>query len=156
MNWFSSLIEFMFGVGGIERPSPQDFVPQKNIIIHPDRIEILLLNLNVSLTAPPKAWAPFIANTGSMDAVSDFGNNNLYIKGATPEDHQRLIDYLKTGDVAAYKMEDGAFISHRIYKIGQDNKGRYFRFLGDNNANKLDPYVVRDKNIEWISIGVIY
>ena len=153
---FLEFLGLLFGVAGVERASPQDIIPRENIIIHPDRIEILLTDLKIPLSQPPKAWAPYVPESGSMDPVADFGDNILYIAGSTSEDHQNLIDHLQVGDVAAYEMEDGAYIVHRIYKIGSDSQGRYFIFLGDNNAMKVDKYQVRDHNLKWVSIGVVY
>lgn len=156
MSWLSNL----FKTSGKDQLSPQDWLPQDAVQSWVSTT-LPVDKLAVKLNNRPKIWTPHIPDTNSMDAVSDFGHNNIYISGADETDHKKLVDFLKVGDVAVYRFPADpnksitAFISHRIVKIGKDKFGRYFRFKGDNN-NGQDNWVVRDENIKWISLGVIY
>ncbi len=150
MCWLSRL----FGTSGIERPSPSDWITEDGI-----KEWVIYLpwdKLNVKFTQLPKIWMPAIPDTNSMDGAFDVGNNNILIAGSNESDQKNLIDYLSVGDVAVYES-DGAYplIIHRIVRIDTDNQGKYFKFKGDNNAVE-DTGKVRESQIKWISIGVIY
>lgn len=159
MSWLSNLFK-----STSEQPSPSDIVPEGSLSMAAgDKllVNIDLAKLNIPFTKPPKAWIPMIPDTNSMDPVFDYGNNNILIAGADPENQKILVDFLKVGDIAVYRIPSDpgqpalAYDVHRIVKIGQDKQGRYFRFKGDNNSS-TDSYIVRDDNIQWLSIGVIY
>ena len=150
MCWLGKL----FGQSGIERPSPSNIVKEENITVDGNKIIISLENLAIPLTKTPKVWIPMIPDTNSMDGVFDAGNNNMLISGTCPEDQQLLVSALVVGDVAVYKTET-MYAIHRIIEMGEDKEGRYFHFKGDNNSGK-DPDKVRDNQIQWVSIGVIY
>ena len=160
MCWISRLF-----TGTIERASPSDFVPRGSIVfgqVNGDtKISINLSQLNVQLDNPPLVWMPDVPDTNSMDPCFDREHNNILIQGTTPGDQQKLIDYLKVGDIAVYRIPPGFiepqkfYAIHRMVEVGTDNEGRYFRFKGDNNYAR-DPYKARDKNILWVSIGTIF
>ena len=152
-SYFSKLGRFF---GTFEHPSPADIVPHKNILVQstPVGVWVKLVRLNIPFTKDVKVWVPMIPNTNSMDGVFDFGNNNILIQGADDTNQKILVDYLIVGDIAVYETLRGPTI-HRIVKIGQDKEGRYFKFKGDNNPAK-DPGKIRDEQISWLSIGVIY
>ncbi len=157
--------------GTIERPSPSDIVPQDSIgVVATDKLSIGidLTRLNIPFTIPPRVWVPPIPDTNSMDPSFDSDHNNILIAGADESEQKIMLDFVKAGDIAAYRvMENPAdnpgdfskphkfWAIHRIMKIDKDDAGRYFRFKGDNNAT-YDPYKVRDAEILWLSIGVIY
>ena len=155
LEWLKSL----FGSSGSEKPSPSDIVPRDSIVQTDGYFIIDLNRLNIPFTKLPKTWIPEIPDTNSMDGAFDYGNNNLLIAGADEENQRILINFLKVGDVAVYQVSDSPITIHRIVdrivEIGTDKQGRYFIFKGDNNAKK-DPYIVRDADIKWLSIGVIY
>lgn len=165
MCWLSKIF-----TGTIERPSPSDIIPEGNITIiqQPAGVMIKLTNLNIPFAESPKVWIPPIPDTNSMDPSMDFGHNNILITGVNETDHTQLVDFLKVGDIAVYRImvkpadEPNDFSKsykiyaiHRIVEIGKDNEGRYFKFRGDNNAGK-DPYKARDRNILWVCIGTIF
>jgi len=147
-----SFFKKLFGVN--ELPSPSDIVPRNMIVIEEGRVIVNLHAINISLKQPPRVWIPPIPDTGSMDAVFDAGHNNILIAGQSKVDHQKIIDFIKEGDIAVY-MHPSLYAIHRVVKIGQDNEGRYFIFKGDNNVPN-DPYKVRDSMIRYLSIGTIY
>ncbi len=157
-NWLSNVFKI-----GLERPSPSDIVPETSITIYEalGQVIINVAKLNIPFIKSPKVWMPSIPDTGSMDPGFDFGHNNILIAGADELDHLRLINFLKVGDIAVYRIPPDYSLSaeiyaiHRIVEIGKDSEGRYFRFQGDNNAVK-DQYKVRDENILWLCIGTIY
>jgi len=139
--------------------SPSDFMKQESL----DAIAQVVKEseFNIPFRTPPKVWTPYIPDTNSMVPVSDFGHNNIYISGVDEADHKSLIEFLKVGDIAVYRFPADmtqptkSLISHRIVEIGKDKDGRYFKFKGDNNSFK-DSQKVRDENIKWASIGVLY
>lgn len=144
--------------GTFERPSPSDIVPHSNIRhdIGANLILISLGGLNIPFALPPQVWISAMPDTNSMDPVFDFTHSVILIAGADKTDHKKLLDFLKVGDIAVYKVDELKFsIIHRIVKIGNDSKGRYFRFQGDNNAVK-DPYNVRDSQVLFLCIGTIF
>ncbi len=152
MCWLGRL----FNKSGVEKPSPSNIVPEENIVAAGLGIFIKLEGINVTLTQMPKIWIPMIPDTNSMDGVFDYGNNNILIAGQDEADHKRLIDFITLGDIAVYES-DGAYplTIHRIVKIGNDSQGKYFIFKGDNNATE-DSGKVRESEIKWVSVGVIY
>ncbi len=161
--WISTWLSNLF-TAGTERPSPSDIVPKDSIgIVAADKLSILidLTKLNIPFGTPPKVWVPDIPDTGSMDPNFDHEHNNILIAGADEADHKRLIDFIKVGDIAVYRIPPDfsqparIYAIHRIVKIGKDSQRRYFVFKGDNNASS-DPYKVRDNEILWVSISTIF
>lgn len=163
-NWLKRIF-----TSGLEKPSPSDFIQETGILLdnYSAKIIIDLHQNNIGLVKQPKVWIPSIPDTNSMDPGFDFGHNNILIAGADELDHKRLINFIKVGDIAVYRMTNlidspgdfskpySFYAIHRIVEIGKDSEGRYFRFQGDNNAVK-DPYKARDKNILWVAIGVVF
>ena len=152
--WIQSLLKMFTGTK--ERPSPSDILPRSSIIIGADSIEINLKALNIPFSLTPRVWIPLIPGTNSMDGAFDYGNNNILIAGADDTDHKKMIDFINVGDVVVYQPTwFDRLVIHRIIKKGIDKEGRWFKFKGDNNATS-DPGLVRDSQIKWLSIGVIY
>lgn len=148
LGWFSSGVyssflsfdgQAPFKVFSNEKPSPQKWVNDENILIFNDRI---IINVDDATLAG-------FLDTNSMDPLLDAGTTGIEIK---PENE----DQLKIGDVVAYraKWTDGVII-HRIVNIGYDENGKYFTLKGDNNARE-DPEKVRFNQISYVLIGVIY
>jgi len=165
MCWLSKLFK-----SGLEKPSPSDIVPETSITVYEalGQVVINVAKLNVPFTKLPKVWMPGVPDTGSMDPSFDFEHNNILIAGADEVDHQKLVDFLKVGDIAVYRVMESPtddlndfskahkiYAIHRIMEIGKDSEGRYFRFQGDNNAVK-DPYKVRDNEVLYLCIGTIF
>lgn len=148
MCWLDKL----FGVSGVERPSPGDWVKEDAIAKWAE--SIAWQDLNVVLSQKPKLWIPMIPDTNSMDGVFDYGNNNILIAGTNEDDHKKIIDFIKVGDIAVYRTPD-IYAIHRVVKIGNDAQGKYFKFKGDNNTIE-DAGLIRENQIEWVSVGVIY
>lgn len=150
----SSFLSFLLKLftGTVERPSPGDWMQESAVQTWATTLP--WQDLNVPLSQKPKIWVPMIPDTNSMDGVFDFGNNNILIAGADADDHKKLIDNLLVGDIAVFRTPT-MYAIHRISGIDTDGNGKYFKFKGDNNAS-TDPDKVRDFQIEWISIGVIY
>lgn len=165
---------------GVEKPSPVDIIKQSGIFVdnHSARFTIDMKRLNIPFTKQPILLSiTGIPDTGSMDGFFDYGNNLLYIKSADAENHKIMVDWiaqqwtdstgLQTVDCAYRIMTNEAdspsdfskpdllFAIHRLVKVGQDDKGRFFWFAGINNFDR-DPYPARDVNILWLSTGVIY
>lgn len=141
-----------------ERPSPQNIVPESSIQIISDdnpKVEIDLTRLNIPFTRPPVVWIPSVPNTNSMDPVFDEGNNCILIRGADEENQRILVDFIKVGDIVVWAESETKLVIHRVVKIGRDSKGRFFRFKGDNCWFQ-DPWIIRDSDIRWLSVGVIY
>ena len=174
-DWLLSLF-----IPGRERPSRADIVPRQSMAIttNPVGVRLNFAKLNIPFTKPPgRVWIPSIPDTNSMDSYYDYGNNNLLIKPADEENHKIMCDWIaqqwkdsggKLDVDCVYRImvneEDDPYdfskphrwyCIHRLIRIGFDNKGRYFIFKGTNNP-KPDPYQVRDKNLLYLSVGVIY
>lgn len=135
-------------------PSPSDIVPQVNISKVDNKIEVILDNLSIPFTKPPKVRLTTVADTNSMDPVVDYLHTCLLIAGADSDEHKVLIESLTVGNAIVYEINQ-RLILHRIVEIGEDERGRRFKLKGDNNFRK-DPYVVRDIHIKWLLAGVIY
>jgi len=158
MTWLDVILKFFTGT--IERPSPGDWVKPAGIIDEGGgvlTIDLHHLNIPFGTVHPggiPKVWIPYIPDTNSMDGTFDFGNNNILIHYEDPADQAIMVSMLRVGDIAVYKTET-MYAIHRIIKMGHDDKGKYFTFKGDNNAS-VDPDRVRNSQIKYVSIGVIY
>ena len=134
----------------VERVSPGDWIPQEVV-----RGWVKGLGWEfLGLVYAPEVWVPMIPDTNSMDGTFDLGNNNILISGETESDQQKLIDRLQVGDIAVYRNAR-QYSVHRIIEIGNDTGGKYFIFKGDNNHSP-DIDRVREEEIKWISVGVIY
>ena len=154
LRFITAILKFFTGT--VERPSPSDYVPRPAFAYYETSktLEIKLGELGPRFTKPPKVWIPSVADTNSMDPTVDHEHNVILITGADEENQTILLDYLKEGDIAAYRRGE-KLILHRIKKIRFDDKGRYYIFKGDNNSRD-DPGRIRKEPIQWVSIGVIY
>lgn len=147
-------------------------------------IRIDYIVLNIPFTKSPRILPIMeIPDTNSMDGVMDKGNNPLYIEPVDDENHQILVNWLaeeftlgkntkwKEGGAndCVYRIMENpldhprdfskshkqyGYAIHRIWKVGYDAKGRWWRFKGINNPS-ADPYLVRDFNILYLNTGVI-
>ncbi len=135
-------------------PSPSDILPRSAIKQSLNMIEIALDQILIPFTKPPRQWKPSVANSKSMDPVFDIEHTPLLIAGADKENRAILADNLEIGDVIVFAVGKQKII-HRIVEINVDEEGRFFRTKGDNNY-LVDPYIIRDKHIEWLMIGIIF
>ena len=157
MSYWGNLIKALLGIRdrpGLERPSPGDWLRPEEITFYDGVLRIdlkplslLRLGLRETLVYQPN----FIPDTNSMDPVFDFGHNLFLVKGASSEDHVKLVYALEVGDIAVYQTSTGVLV-HRI--VAKDF--RIYTFRGDNNAGIKDPYQVRPENILFVSLGDVY
>ena len=82
-----------------------------------------------------------------MDGLMDIGHSILLISSFNKDD-------LAVGDIIVYSAPTGQII-HRIIKIIEDEYGRLYTCKGDNNPRE-DVYQIRNENIGWLMIGIIY
>lgn len=140
MSWFTNLLKQLAGEAP-ELPSPRDIIPRADIIYDPSTETLTIKNIK------PKVWLTTVADTNNMDPTVDAGHTCLLTTNFKPED-------LKVGDVVIY-WNGRQNILHRIIKISQDSKGRRYRLKGDN-CFYTDPKVVRDSDIKYLLLAVIY
>jgi hypothetical protein len=166
MCWLSKIF-----TGTIERPSPSDIVPLDSIrVVAADKLSLIidLTRLNILFAKPPRVWIPDVPDTNSMIPNFDHEHNNILIAGADEWEHFKLIDFLKVGDIAVYRIMENSednpndfskphrfYAIHRIVSVRKHNGAREFKFKGDNNT-AADPWWVKEKEILWVSIGTIY
>ena len=122
-----------------EVSSPADRVKEDQILVSKERVVLNLQNAE---------WATF-TDTNSMDPVLDAGANAIEVVPASE-------DELQVGDIAVYESEyaDGLII-HRIVYRGEDEKGTYFIFKGDNNPAS-DPGRIRFSQVRKVVVAIIY
>lgn len=137
MKW---LRKYYLEKSGKERISPNDWVARDQIAY--DKESKLL---TIKLEPGVKIFG--IADTNSMDGLLDIGHNVI----ATDKFDKAK---LAVGDIVVYQVYLTKVV-HRIVEITEDSKGRIYRMRGDNNV-KVDPYYLRDQNIIWLVLGVIY
>lgn len=171
-DWLSSRF------GTYERPSPSDIIKEEGIGIIDMRVivDFSKEKLNIPFTRNPRIISIMgIPNTNSMDGVFDYGNNLMQIEAVDEENHKIMVDYIADEWLGARNANDCVYrimknvadkprdflkpslfyAIHRVERVGFDNEGRYFIFKGINNPSQ-DPYKARDKNILWLSCGIIY
>ena len=120
---FSSAFEYPLEELGIlknpsiDRPSPSDWVPRENIIVHEDKIIIYVNNARLSR----------YASTKSMDPVLDDTATGMSIPIKSPES-------LQVGDIISFSPSPlvNYLVVHRIIEIGEDEEGWYAITKGDN------------------------
>jgi len=118
------------------KKAPNDLISENQIEVLPNKIIINVEGASLSRYAP----------TGSMKPVLDEGSNGIRIKPASEDD-------IDVGDIISFRNE-GYLIVHRVIDKSFDEQGVYFITKGDNSL--LNDGKVRFKNIEYITIGVIW
>ena len=116
--------------------APSDRVAEDDIIVFKNRVVLEIPNVTISS----------YANTGSMKPVLDKGSNGIRI---VPQS----IDDITIGDIVSYRFGK-ILVVHRIIEKGIDAEGVYFVTKGDNN--NLSDEKIRFKDIEYLTIGVIW
>lgn len=129
-------IPFETGMASLNRDAPSDWISKNDIIIFDDMVILRVSNATLSS----------YADSGSMKPVFDKGANGIRI---VPKNE----DEINVGDIISYRFEN-ILIVHRVVMRGTDEDGVYFIAQGDNNI--LSDGKIRFKNIEYITIGVIW
>jgi hypothetical protein len=126
-----------FGLVGVgSNPTPSDFIKEKDIKIYDDKIIIEVPGISLSRYAP----------TGSMKPVLDQGSNGIRI---VPKSENEVYE----GDIITFN-QNNLLIVHRVVEKAIDDEGVYFITKGDNNS--FSDGKIRFKDIEYITIGVLY
>ena len=134
-----SFVTRVLGLTNEEKPSPSNWIDERQIIVEGDKVTINIEGAQ---------WSKF-TDTNSMDPVIDENANAIQI---IPKDESQV----HVGDIVSYKSEyaDGTII-HRVIEIGYDENGWYCLMKGDNNKSN-DPGKIRFSQIKRITIAVIY
>ncbi len=149
---------------GINKPS--DIIPRSSIEWDKlGNIKIDVTRLNIPFTAPPIVWLPEIASTKSMLPVFGAGHHNFFLQAANKLNQMILTNWLADETANGYQNiivfpagRTGGQVSkiaHRVVKVGTDASGRFFRAKGDNNL-RMDPEIIRDEHILYISAGIAF
>ena len=125
----------------MERPSPGGVISFHDLHLSRDRGTLTVKKSSMLFGA--------LKDTNSMDPLFDALHTVIYT-----EDFNK--DELKVGDIISYRAGDGRYLVHRIQEITEDDQGRLYRLLGDNNAGVRDPYLVRNEHIKYLLVGIIY
>lgn len=138
---FGSSLEIPFNTGlavldGGDVGAPSDWVSEKDIIVLEDKI---ILKIN-------GATLSSYVDSGSMVPVLDKGANGIRIVPASEDD-------VEVGDIVSFRA-GALLIVHRVVEKGVDDEGVYFVMKGD--ANLLNDGKIRFRDIEYVTIGVIY
>ena len=107
--------------------------------------DIIILKDKIILNIADTTLSSY-ADTGSMKPFFDEGANGIRIKPTTENE-------IEVGDIISYRIF-GILVVHRVVEKGSDNKGVYFITKGDNNA--FPDGKIRFKDIEYITIGILY
>lgn len=135
----SSFVTRILGIKNEEKPSPFNWIPERDISVQKDKVIIEIKNAQ---------WSKF-TNTNSMDPVLDNGANAIQIVPSSETD-------IHIGDIVSYqsKYAEGTII-HRVIEIGYDKEGWYVIMKGDNNPRQ-DPGKVRFSQIKRVLVAIIY
>ena len=125
-------------VSGVERISPQGWVPYEKVSRGYDKVTIKGKKLRYGI----------LADTNSMDRFMDHPH---MVVTETDFDRSKLI----VGDIISFNAGTGSDILHQIIRIKTDGQGRCYTVQGTNN-DRPDPYEIRDQHIRGVLITVIY
>jgi len=125
------------GQKAIEKPSPYNWIEKSQIHIYDDKFVVDMKNTILTT----------FTDTNSMDPIIDENSHGIEIVPKSKED-------IHTGDIVSYRDEDITII-HRVFFIGEDEKGWYCLMKGDNNE-VADPGRIRFSQIRRVLIGIIY
>lgn len=122
-----------------DKISPSNWVTNDQINVFNDEVVLKIKNAK---------WAVF-TDTKSMDPVIDSTSKAIQI---IPENEKDI----HVGDIVAYKSSyANETITHRVTQIGNDSKGWYAIFKGDNNSYP-DPEKVRFEQVTRVVVAIIY
>ncbi|MEM4641078.1 MAG: hypothetical protein QXW65_00975, partial [Candidatus Pacearchaeota archaeon] len=120
----------------LEKPSPSDKINESNIQVFQDKIIIYIGNATIVS----------YADTNSMDPTMDKEANGIEVKPSSPKE-------IHVGDIISFK-KGNEIVSHRVVKIGKDEKGWYCETKGDNAV--FSDGKVRFEQIVGVVVGIIY
>ncbi len=123
------------------KPSPRDIIKREQIVWDYPNERIVINGIKGYVSIPQ------VADTNSMVGVFDYGHNPLLVA-----DFDK--NALGIGDIIIYVTQQGKII-HRIVKKGIDSLGAWYKCKGDNNFTE-DPTLIRQENIMYLCIGIIY
>ena len=128
-------------------PHPRDIIPSKDIEFNSFAGRLTISNL------PKDTIVADIKNTKSMLPFFGKGHNAAIIPLPKADAPYRYED-LMPGDIVIY--DDGyRLVCHPIIKITTDDKGRRYRLKG-YSTSRADPYIIRDRNIKYLFVQVVY
>lgn len=138
---FGSGLEIPFKTGlavldGNILDAPSDWVDEKDIIVLEDKVILRIDGVTLSN----------YVDSGSMVPVLDKGSNGIRI---VPENEGDV----DVGDIVSFRIS-GLLVVHRVVERGVDEDGVYFIVKGD--ANLISDGKIRFKDIEYVTIGIIY
>lgn len=116
--------------------SPSNFIEKEKILVYPEKVVINI----------PGATISSYQDTGSMEPVLDSNSNGIRVKPYSEEQ-------IQVGDIITFK-KNGILIVHRVIEKGIDSQGLYFITKGDNN--NFNDGKIRFRDIEYITIGILY
>lgn len=137
-NNFPNFKEVPFGTGlvGLSNVAPLDRIPEEDIIVLEDMVILKIAGATLSS----------YSESGSMRPLFDEGANGIRIVPESEED-------VNVGDIISYRVGDILAV-HRVVEKGVDEEGIYFITQGDNNL--VNDEKIRFKDIEFVTIGIIY
>ncbi|MBI2451580.1 hypothetical protein HYV50_00710 [Candidatus Pacearchaeota archaeon] len=115
---------------------PSDLIDDKNIIIYPDKVVILVGGARLNN----------YEGSGSMSPLFGKNSNGITIKPNSE-------DEIAVGDIVSFRKND-ELIVHRVVEKGFDREGVYFITKGDNS--QVVDGKIRFSEIEHVLIGVVY
>jgi len=119
--------------------TPSDKLTENQIKVYSSRVILDIKNAE---------WASFTP-TGSMEPVLNENSNAIEL---VPESE----DEIEVGDICSYKSDYATgTIIHRVVYKGQDEKGTYYVFKGDNNPTS-DPGRIRFDQVKRCVVAIIY
>ena len=134
--FISEEIPLTSGLINEEELSPVDRIKIQDIIISDEEIIIKVSGASISNYAA----------TGSMKPLIDKGSNGIRI---IPKEESEI----RIGDLVSYEKDEKTYI-HRIIRIGEDEKGKYYITKGDNAS--LSDEKIRFKDIKYVTIGILW
>lgn len=125
-----------FVVSDYLEKAPGDHLNEEDIVVFRDKVCLKVEGVSLSN----------YADSGSMLPILDKGANGLRVVPKSEDD-------VSVGDIVSFRI-GGVLVVHRVVEKGIDDNGTYFIVKGD--ANLIGDGKIRFKDIEYITIGIIY
>jgi hypothetical protein len=126
-----------FAIGNNQEvSSPMNRIPNKDILVFPDRV--VLLVQDATLTN--------YDDTGSMNPT--IGKNTKGIRISPKEESE-----IQVGDIVSFRRNN-VLIVHRVIERGIDEEGVFFITKGDNNP--FPDEKIRFQDIEYLTLAIIW
>ena len=120
----------------VDKCSPGNWIPEKDVHLYSDRI---VIDLNGSRLST-------FVDTNSMDPVLDSGCTAIH----SEPDESRL----QAGDIISFEGRNGTVV-HRISRIVRNSTGTHYFTKGDNSLLE-DPEPLTFGQIESVIVGILY